>query len=198
MAEVLLDLRDAAQVLSIRPATLRSYIKQGRANAVRMGKRWRVSLAEVDRLASEGVSAPSLLRAGAAPLDLGALLAPSTPEAIARRLEALKAYDTGAEVEDEEERDEAQTRAEAILEGLHSDHAPTRNAAIIALSHADEETSRIVEEAAARAVEEWQGEEDDLSDWRALDAEPFRFPEEAPDFLTGLYRSDAQGEEVAA
>jgi len=195
MAEVLLDLRDAAQVLSIRPATLRSYIKQGRANAVRMGKRWRVSRAEVDRLASEGVTAPSLLGASAAPLDLGALLAPSTPEAIARRLAALETLGEGHAPA---ESDEPQTRAEAILAGLHSDHAPTRNAAIIALSHADEETSRIVEEAAARAVEEWQGEEDDLSDWRALDAEPFRFPEEAPDFLTGLYRSDAKEEEAAA
>jgi hypothetical protein len=89
-------------------------------------------------------------------------------------------------------------RAAAILDGLHSDDGPTRNAAIVALSHADEETSRVVEEAAARAVKEWQGEEDDLSDWRALDSEPFHLSEEAPDFLTGLYRSDAKAEEAAA
>lgn len=120
MPEVLLDLRDAAQVLSIRPATLRSYIKQGRAQAVRMGKRWRVSRAEVDRLASEGVAAPSLLGTApseppanlyppvfghlpeVAPLDLNALFAPPTSEEIARRLAALDALGRGIDDEQDE------------------------------------------------------------------------------------------------
>lgn len=89
-----------------------------------------------------------------------------------------------------------QEQAQAVLDALQSGDKERRNAAIIQLAHADEETSQIIEEAAARAVEEWQGEEDDLSEWRALDAEPFHFPEEAPDFLTGLYRHKKGDEEA--
>lgn len=89
-----------------------------------------------------------------------------------------------------------QEQAQAILDALQSGDKERRNAAIIQLAHADQETSQIIEEAAGRAVEEWQGEEDDLSDWRALDAEPFYFPEEAPDFLMGLYRQTHSDEEA--
>lgn len=92
--------------------------------------------------------------------------------------------------------DTPQERAQAILNALQSGDKERRNAAIIQLARANEETSQIIEEAAARAVEEWRGEEDDLSDWRALDAEPFHFPEEAPDFLTGLYRQPHSDQEA--
>lgn len=55
MNEVLYDLNEAAQRLDIRPATLRAYINQGRARAVRMGRRWKMSGDELDRLTRAGV-----------------------------------------------------------------------------------------------------------------------------------------------
>lgn len=106
---------------------------------------------------------------------------------------------TEVEVKDPFKGDTPEARAAAILAEMESDDTKRRNLAIIALSQADEETSAIVEEAAARAVEEWEGEDDDFADWRALDSEPFHFPEEAPDYLQGLYRADAtaKADEVA-
>jgi excisionase family DNA binding protein len=69
--------------------------------------------------------------------------------------------------------------AAAILSGLQSDDAHQRNAAIIALTQADAHTSALVQERIAQSVAEYSGPEDDWSDWRALDSEPFHFPEEA-------------------
>lgn len=89
-------------------------------------------------------------------------------------------------------KDTPQARAEAILAALESGDKERRNAAIIQLASSDEQTVEIVTEAAARAVEAWNGPEDDLSDWRALDGEPFHFPEESPDFLSGLYRRETK------
>jgi len=85
-----------------------------------------------------------------------------------------------------------QARAAAILTALESGNKERRNAAIIQLASSDEQTVEIVTEAAARAVEAWDGPQDDLSGWRALDGDPFHFPEESPDFLSGLYRSEAK------
>jgi excisionase family DNA binding protein len=70
------------------------------------------------------------------------------------------------------------SRVAAILAGLESDDPRTRNAAILALSQADAQTSALVEAEAARSVAEYSGEEDDWSDWRALDGEPFHLSEE--------------------
>ncbi len=82
-----------------------------------------------------------------------------------------------------------ETRAAAILEALDSGDMKRRNAAIIRLAASDAATIEIVTAAAAKAVEEWDGPEDDLSQWRALDLKP-HFPDEAPDYLDGLYRAD--------
>jgi excisionase family DNA binding protein len=68
--------------------------------------------------------------------------------------------------------------AAAILSGLDSDDPRARNAAIMALSQADAQTSALVETEVARSVAEYSGPEDDWRDWRALDGEPFHFPEE--------------------
>jgi len=70
------------------------------------------------------------------------------------------------------------TSAAAILSGLDSDDPRARNAAIMALSQADAQTSALVETEVARSVAEYSGPEDDWRDWRALDGEPFHFPEE--------------------
>ena len=83
-----------------------------------------------------------------------------------------------------------EARAAAILAAFDSGDMKRRNAAIIELSRADAATSAIVEAAAAQAVADWDGPEDDFADWHALDGEPFHFPEEAPDYLEGLYRAD--------
>lgn len=83
-----------------------------------------------------------------------------------------------------------QTRAAAILAALDSGDMKRRNAAIIELARSDAATGAIVEAAAAKAVEEYDGPDDDFADWHALDGEPFHFPEEAPDYLDNLYRAD--------
>ncbi len=73
-------------------------------------------------------------------------------------------------------------RAQAIRDEMKSGDVKRRNAAIVALYQADADTREIVFEAAAQAVADWKGEEEDWSDWRALDGEPFHFPdaEETP------------------
>lgn len=89
-----------------------------------------------------------------------------------------------------------QTRASALLAALDGDDMTRRNAAIVELARSDAATSAIVEAAAARAVAEWDGEEDDFSQWRNVDLKP-HFPHEAPDFLDGLYRADKHKDEAS-
>lgn len=87
-----------------------------------------------------------------------------------------------------------ETRAAAILDAMRSGDKERRNAAIIRLTRSDAATIEIVIEAAAQAVEAWDGPEEDFSAWQALDSKP-HFPEEAPDYLDGLYRADdAEGQ----
>ena len=81
-----------------------------------------------------------------------------------------------------------QTRAAAILAAFDSGDMKRRNAAIIELARADAATSAIVD-AAAKAVEEWDGPEDDFSAWRNVDLGP-HFPDEPPDYLDELVRAD--------
>jgi excisionase family DNA binding protein len=75
-------------------------------------------------------------------------------------------------------------RAAAILAALDSGDSQKRNAAIIALAKSDAQTSALVEREVEKSVAAYDGPEDDLSDWRALDGEPFRFSEEPADFLS--------------
>ncbi len=82
-----------------------------------------------------------------------------------------------------------QTRAAAILAAFDSGDMKRRNAAIIELARADAATNAIVDAAAAKAVEEWDGPEDDFSAWQNVDLNP-HFSDEAPDYLDGLYRAD--------
>lgn len=69
-------------------------------------------------------------------------------------------------------------RAQIIRDEMKSGDVKRRNAAIVALYHADVDTREIVFEAATQAVADWEGEEENWSDWRALDGEPFHFSEE--------------------
>ena len=103
------------------------------------------------------------------------------PREVLRRVErgALDDAPARREYSSREYSSSEQTRsAAAILSGLNSDDAHKRNAAIIAFAQADAQTSALVEERIAQSVAEYSGTEDDLSDWRALDGEPFHFPEE--------------------
>ncbi len=74
--------------------------------------------------------------------------------------------------------DTPEIRAAAILRDLQSGDMKTRSAAILTFARTDARTRDLVEQPALRAVADYQGEEDDFSDWRALDREPFHFPEE--------------------
>lgn len=88
--------------------------------------------------------------------------------------------------------DTPQARATAILEEMRSGDMTRRNAAIVRLAGCDEVTYELVQEAAEAAEAAYDGPQDDMSDWRALDGEPFQFPEEPADYLEGLYRSEGK------
>jgi excisionase family DNA binding protein len=165
MSEKFLTSVQASQLLGVNPDTMRRYLREGKVRALRLGRDWKIpesslrDLARGGRLAKGGkpianIPTPKIKRnplataSGKAPHATGS-------HAVARN-----------------------QRAQAILAGLDSDDPRTRNAAILALSQADEETSAIVEAEAARSVAEYSGPDEDWSDWRALDGEPFRFPEE--------------------
>lgn len=85
-----------------------------------------------------------------------------------------------------------QMRANLILEALQSGNKAQRSAAIIRLAKSDAATIEIVEDAIEAAEAAYKGPQDDLSDWRALDGEPFHFPEEAAAYPTGLYKAEAE------
>ncbi len=68
-----------------------------------------------------------------------------------------------------------------LLEGLRNADPRARNAAIIALSKAGAATRSKVKQAVAEAVAAHPLPDDELADWRALQGEPFHFPDEAED-----------------
>lgn len=80
--------------------------------------------------------------------------------------------------------DTPQTRAEAILSSLDSGDPKRRLEAIRALARADAATYDLVEAGVQRAEAAYTGPQDDMSDWRALDREPFHFPEESGNYLS--------------
>ena len=55
MEPLAVDVREAARLLSLSPFTVRSYIRKGHIRAVKLGARVIVPLAEVQRLAREGI-----------------------------------------------------------------------------------------------------------------------------------------------
>lgn len=75
-----------------------------------------------------------------------------------------------------------QARAKLILAALRSGHKARRAAAIIELAQSNAATIEIVEEAIEAAEAAYEGTQDDLSDWQALDGEPFLFSEEASEY----------------
>jgi excisionase family DNA binding protein len=84
--------------------------------------------------------------------------------------------------------DTPQARAAAILADLQSGNTRKRNAAIISLARCGAGTRALVEREVEKSVASYTGPEDDLSDWRALDGEPFHFAEEPADFLRATDR----------
>lgn len=72
----------------------------------------------------------------------------------------------------------AQSQAQAILNALQSTDALKRGDATIAFAKSDATTRAIVQAAIDRHVEAHPLDDSELSDWRALDGEPFQFPEE--------------------
>ncbi len=69
--------------------------------------------------------------------------------------------------------DGAQQKADAILAEIRSRDRQRRNTALGQLLHADAATRAIVERVAAEHQANYAGPQEDLSDWRALDSEPF-------------------------
>lgn len=73
------------------------------------------------------------------------------------------------------------SQAKTIMRDLQSRDGRTRNAAIIALNHAAPEVCAIVDAATAKAAEAYYSTPEgqtELSDWIALQSEPFDFPHE--------------------
>ncbi len=146
----LLTIDMAAEYLHCTPETVRRMLRRGELRGVKLGRLWRVPREVLRRVESRALD-----------------------EAPARREYSSREYSSS-----EYSSSEQTKSAAAILSGLNSDDAHKRNAAIIAFAQADAQTSALVEERIAQSVAEYSATEDDLSDWRALDGEPFHFPEE--------------------
>jgi excisionase family DNA binding protein len=52
----MLSLYDAAIILNVHYNTLRRWIQMGKVKAVKMGRAWKISTEEVERLKSDGVA----------------------------------------------------------------------------------------------------------------------------------------------
>lgn len=109
--------------------------------------------------------------------------------ALDRIAQTRGATKSGAVTNDKQGVDTPKSRAAAILAEMRSGDKARRTAAILRLASSDEATIEIVTEAAAQSVAAYDGPEDDLSAWREVDLKP-HFPDEAPDYLDGLYRAD--------
>ncbi len=170
MIEHLLTVPEAARALRVTPWTLRKWLNEGTLQGVRPRPGGRWRVSQ-SALDRIAQTRGATKSDGAANGNTGADV-PETPEA----------------------------RAAVILGEMRSGDKARRTAAIIRLTGSDTRTIEIVTETAAQAVEAYDGPEDDLWQWRAIDLKP-HFPEEAPDYLDGLYRADktepqAQGEEA--
>lgn len=100
MTETLYTVEEAAERLKMHPDTLRRQLRQGRIKSVRTGKLWRIpeSVLIAPESAQKPTSSAPELYPPAFPEveepDLTTLFAPPTPEEIARRLDALKAFES--------------------------------------------------------------------------------------------------------
>ena len=119
MPEILLTVREAADRLKIRPATLRSQLRAGSIASVRTGKMWRIpesALEPKPAIRRAVASRTTKIKTPSAPDaptngELDALFAPATPEEIARQLDALDRL-TGATKADAPETDLSGDRGE--------------------------------------------------------------------------------------
>jgi excisionase family DNA binding protein len=64
--ERLLDVQAAAELLSVSPWTIRAYIRNGKINAVRIGRRVLLENEELQRLINDGRNNISSRRSGGA------------------------------------------------------------------------------------------------------------------------------------
>ena len=86
-----------------------------------------------------------------------------------------------------------QARATQILAEIRSGDIARRNAAISRLARMDAQTRALVQTETDRVNAIYEGQGEDFAAWRALDGAPV-FPDEAPDYLDGLYRADEEGQ----
>jgi excisionase family DNA binding protein len=154
-AQNLLTVEMAAEYLHCHPETVRRMIRRGELKAIKFRHFWRVPLEVLRRVENVVLDAPAHTPNKSTPA------ASDTGQNFTEELDAMREKHTTA-----------------ILAGLTSDDPHRRNAAILALSQADAQTRALVEAEVAHGMAEYSGAEDDWSDWRALDAEPFHFPEE--------------------
>ncbi len=85
--------------------------------------------------------------------------------------------------------DTPKARAAQILADIRSGDIRRRNAAISRLARGDAKTRALVENETNQVNALYEGQGEDFAAWRALDGAPV-FPDEAPDYLDGLYRTD--------
>lgn len=164
MMEHLLTVPEAARALRVTPWTLRKWLNEGTLQGVR-------------------------------PRPGGRWRVPqSALDRIAQTRGATRLGEATTGSQGADKLDTPQARAAAILGEMRSGDKARRTAAILRLASSNAQTIEIVTEAAAQAVEAYDGPEDDLSAWREVDLKP-HFPEEAPDYLNGLYRADNASEQ---
>jgi len=151
MSEVLLTVKQAAALLQVHPLTVRRQLRAGKLRGVRRGQLWRVPESALYEASPETHRTPG---------DKSPTQSCAT---------------TG---------NQETEQAEAIWRELTSSDGRRHNAAIIMLGQAPEALRRIVmqrsSEAAARYYATPAGEVE-LTDWRALDGEPFHDDEGAGD-----------------
>lgn len=162
MAEHLLTVPEAARALRVTPWTLRKWLNEGTLQGVRPRPGGRW---RVPQSALDRIAqTPGSTRSDESATGSTTAGAPDTPS----------------------------MRAAAILEAMRSGDMTRRNAAIVRLAGSDEATYELVQEAVEAAEAAYDGPQGDMSDWCALDGEPFHFPEEPADYLEGLYKSEEQ------
>jgi excisionase family DNA binding protein len=55
MPEVFLTVKEVAHKLSIKPKTVRKWLREGKLKGVKLGRLWRIREADIDKLAETGL-----------------------------------------------------------------------------------------------------------------------------------------------
>lgn len=162
--ENLLTIEQTAQRLQLDKTTVRRQIKRGALRGIKRGRQWRVPESALMESSVKGSLGSLESRSAQSDGQLNESTATNTPA----------------------------VRATLILEALQSGDTARRNTAIIQLASSDAATIEIVEEAIEAREAAYEGPQDDLRDWQALEGDAFHFPEEAADYASGLYQSPGE------